>query len=108
MKIVVTGGSGRAGQVIVPDLLAHGHHVTTADFKRGPDQGAHFMSTEMTDLGQVVTATRGAEAIIHMAAIAQVYPDVPVNKPIEGFATAIDNSKAKAMLGWSHPATWPR
>ena len=76
MKIVVTGGSGRAGQQIIPELIAHGHEVINADRTSGPDQGAHFMSTDTTDLGQVVTATRGADAIIHMAAI-----PAPVNFP---------------------------
>ncbi len=47
-------------------------------------------------------------AIPTMDAIQQVYPDVPVNKPLDGFASAIDNSKAKAMLGWSHPSAWQR
>ena len=279
MKVVVTGGSGRAGQHIVPELIKRGHDVVSADVRQGTGQGASFIKTEMTDLGQVATATRGADAIIHMAAIpapvtfpehevftvnmvsnwnvleaaeihgitkvvmassinaigsifspnevpdpaylpideelpvrpsdgyaqskwlgeemadafcrrrelqiasmrfhwlarteereesektpqtdptgrdrlhfwgwthvdhaaeacclaievdwtghevflinaddtqlsiptidaiAQVYPDVPVNKPIEGFGTAIDNSKAKEMLGWSHPTSWLR
>jgi nucleoside-diphosphate-sugar epimerase len=279
MKIVITGGSGRAGQAIVPELITHGHEVANADMTRGPDQGARFMSTDATDLGQVVTATKGADAIIHMAAnkgivdspehelfrinmvsnwnvleaaeihgigkvvmassvnavggifspapmtdpeylpideqvqtraadgyaqskwlgegmadafcrrrelqiasmrfhwlvttqmretaqaqplsdpsgsdalhfwgwtdnddaaqacrlaierdwsghevffinaddtrltiptmdaIAQAYPNVPVNEPLQGFASAIDNAKAKAMLGWSHPTTWER
>ena len=68
MKIVITGGSGRAGQYIIPELVAHGYDVVNADVTRGPDQGAHWYKTEATDLGAVVAATKGADAIIHMAA----------------------------------------
>lgn len=69
MKVVITGGSGRAGQYIIPELVAHGYDVVNADVVRGPDQGAHWYKTEATDLGAVVAATKGADAIIHMAAI---------------------------------------
>ena len=69
MKVVITGGSGRAGQYIIPELVAHGYDVVNADLRPGPDQGARWYKTETTDLGAVVVATKGADAIIHMAAI---------------------------------------
>ena len=69
MKIIVTGGSGRVGQYIIPELVSHGYEVVNADTTPGPEQGARFYSTEATDLGAVVAATKGAAAIIHMAAI---------------------------------------
>lgn len=69
MNVVVTGGSGRAGQYIIPELLAHGHQVTNADTKEGPRQGARFLQVDCTDFGSVVAALDGADAVIHMAAI---------------------------------------
>lgn len=69
MKVVITGGSGRAGQNIIPELIARGHEVTNADAVEGPHQGARFMRVDATDLGAVIAITRSAEAIIHMAAI---------------------------------------
>jgi len=69
MNVVVTGGSGRAGQYIIPELLAHGHRVTNADTKEGPRQGARFLQVDCTDFGEVAAALAGAGAVIHMAAI---------------------------------------
>ncbi len=69
MNVVVTGGSGRAGQYIIPEMIAHGHMVTNADLRPGPEQGARFVSTDVTDYGQVVSAMGGADAVVHMAAI---------------------------------------
>ena len=50
MKVVITGGSGRAGQYIIPELVTHGYDVVNADITEGPDQGAHWYKTEAADL----------------------------------------------------------
>ncbi len=125
MRVVVTGGSGRAGEYIIAELVAHGHHVVNADSvpprphaqpatddsavrlstgsgrtsgrgsparvpgsdrtARGPSTGsgrqsagamadwqspALFWQVDVTDYGDVVNALTGADAVIHMAAIA--------------------------------------
>ena len=69
MRVVVTGGSGRAGQYIIPELIAHGHKVTNVDMEEGPRQGARFLRVDCTDFGAVVSALSRADAVIHMAAI---------------------------------------
>ena len=69
MKIVITGGSGRAGRNIIPELIGNGHEVVNADLTPGPAQGARFVRVECVDFGQVVSVMRGADAVIHMAAI---------------------------------------
>ncbi|HBD84330.1 MAG TPA: hypothetical protein DC056_10015, partial [Dehalococcoidia bacterium] len=68
MKIIVTGGSGRAGRFIIEEKVSLGYDVENADITSGPDQGARFVAVDVTDFGQVGTVTRGAAAIIHMAA----------------------------------------
>ncbi len=81
MKVVVTGGSGRAGEYIIAELAAHGHEVVNADVapprpiagtgQSGPDAGpALFWRVDVTDYGDVVNALTGADAVIHMAAVA--------------------------------------
>ncbi len=81
MKVVVTGGSGRAGEYIIAELAAHGHQVVNADIapprpisgtgQGGPDAGpALFWQVDVTDYGDVVNAFAGADAVIHMAAVA--------------------------------------
>jgi UDP-glucose 4-epimerase len=74
MRIVVTGGSGRAGEYIIAELVVRGHQVVNADLlppKSGPEAGpALFWRVDVTDYGDVVNALTGADAVIHMAAIA--------------------------------------
>lgn len=80
MHIVVTGGSGKIGAYVVRNLVAHGHTVINADNAppKEPVSGATFVRTDTTDFGQVVSVMtfRGtrADAVIHLAAIPNVYP----------------------------------
>jgi len=75
MKIVVTGGSGKAGRAVVRDLVEHGHEVLNVDLVPSPDPVAPFLPADLTDLGQAVEALRalellpGVEAVVHLAAI---------------------------------------
>jgi nucleoside-diphosphate-sugar epimerase len=66
-KILVTGGSGKAGQWVVPDLLARGYEVINADQR--PSDQAHTFQVDLTDLGQVFGVVEGKDAILHLAAI---------------------------------------
>ena len=79
-KIVVTGGSGKAGRVVVRDLLEHGHDVLNVDLvpsaeSFSPDTPAPFMRADLTDFGQALEALSGGvrmpgiEAVVHLAAI---------------------------------------
>jgi nucleoside-diphosphate-sugar epimerase len=79
-RIAVTGGSGKAGRVVVRDLLGHGHQVLNVDRvpsveSNGADSPAPFLPAELTDFGQTLEALSGAEvlpgiqAVVHLAAI---------------------------------------
>jgi nucleoside-diphosphate-sugar epimerase len=69
MRIVVTGGSGKAGRWVVADLREHGHDVLNVDLVH--DGSAHGLCvlTDLTDLGQAIEVIRGADAVVHLAAI---------------------------------------
>jgi nucleoside-diphosphate-sugar epimerase len=73
MRVMVTGGSGRIGQAVVTELLEHGHAVVNAD--RRPPVGATsasadtFREVHLGDVGQVVGAMAGCDAVIHLGAI---------------------------------------
>jgi nucleoside-diphosphate-sugar epimerase len=75
MKIVVTGGSGKAGRAVVRELLEHGHDVLNVDLLPSPDPAAPFLPADLTDFGQTLEALSGAEvlpgieAVVHLAAI---------------------------------------
>jgi nucleoside-diphosphate-sugar epimerase len=68
-QIVVTGGSGKAGRAVVHDLVEHGHEVVNVDVVQSSVQEAPFLKADLTDLGQTIEALRGADAVVHLAAI---------------------------------------
>jgi nucleoside-diphosphate-sugar epimerase len=69
-RIVVTGGAGKAGRAVVRDLLEHGHDVTSVDLVRDPNlTDAQQIVADVTDYGEVVDALKGADAVVHLAAI---------------------------------------
>lgn len=69
MKIVVTGGSGKAGRWVVERLREAGHDVLNVD--QTHDGSAHGLClvTDLTDPGQCFDALAGSEAVVHLAAI---------------------------------------
>lgn len=83
MRIVVTGGSGIVGGFVVRNLVAAGHEVINATRRppRDPVPGAGFVQVDTTDMGQVLGALkfRGktADAVIHLAALPNVWPVAP-------------------------------
>jgi len=73
VRIVVTGGSGKAGRWVVRDLRAAGHDVLNVDAVH--DGGAHGQTVlaDLTDLGQCHEVVAGADAVVHLAAIPAPY-----------------------------------
>ena len=71
MKILVTGGLGKVGGPVVEELLGGGHELTVLDRLPGPRDGgaAKYLVGEIQDLGQVMEAAAGTDAIVHLAAV---------------------------------------
>lgn len=84
MRILFTGGSGKAGRHAVPYLLDKGHQVTNLDLVPLDHPGVHNLRVELTDAGQVFNACAAYasfdelepgtgvpryDAIVHFAAI---------------------------------------
>lgn len=71
MRVIVTGGSGKAGTYTVRELVAAGHDVINLDVQRPPaDLPAEFIQLDLTDAGEVYDAfaqTR-PEGVCHLAA----------------------------------------
>ncbi len=68
-KVVVTGGSGKAGRAVVRDLLEHGYEVLSVDLVPPADRLCPSLVVDLTDLGETYEALRGYEMIVHLAAI---------------------------------------
>ena len=87
MRILFTGGSGKAGRHVVAHLVEQGHRVLNLDLTPANIPGAYDMTVDLTDAGQVFSAMSGItwfdeldsgegvpkfDAVIHFAAIARI------------------------------------
>ncbi len=75
MKILVTGGAGFIGSHVVDKLIDAGHRPRIFDLR--PSQhhsgsAAEHVSGDVTDRAALAGAARGCDAIIHLAAVADV------------------------------------
>jgi nucleoside-diphosphate-sugar epimerase len=68
-RVVVTGGSGKAGRAVVRDLVATGHDVLNVDTVPPSEALGRFLRADLTDLGEAIEALRGADSVVHLAAI---------------------------------------
>lgn len=68
-KVVVTGGSGKAGRAVIKDLLAHNYEVLSVDLLPPQERLCPFIKTDLTDLGQVFEVLHGSDAVVHLGAI---------------------------------------
>ena len=69
MKVVVTGGSGKAGTYAIHELLEHGFAVTNIDRVPPAQKLCPFVRVDLTDMGQVYGAMVGHDGVVHLAAI---------------------------------------
>jgi UDP-glucose 4-epimerase len=75
MKVLVTGGSGFIGSHVVDRLLEHGHEPVIFDLIPSPHHAPTEVRSVLGDIADRDTAwraARGCEAIIHLAAVADV------------------------------------
>lgn len=72
MHVFITGGSGRIGSAVVPELLAHGHSVVALARSESSAAaleaaGAQTVRGGLTDLDVIRDAVGRAEGVIHLA-----------------------------------------
>jgi len=76
LKVLVTGGSGFIGSHVVDRLAAAGHDPRILDLAASPWHAPGTIDTaigDVTDAGAVAAAVSGCDAIVHLAAMADVY-----------------------------------
>ncbi len=69
MKIVVTGGSGKAGRWVVEDLRRRGHDVRNVDWSHDGSEHGLCLIADLADPGQAHELIAGYDAVVHFAAI---------------------------------------
>jgi nucleoside-diphosphate-sugar epimerase len=68
-RIVVTGGSGKAGRGVVKDLVEHGYEVLNVDLAAPQEIICPYLEADLTNLGQTFEVLTGADAVVHLGAI---------------------------------------
>lgn len=68
-KVAVTGGSGKLGVWLVNELQQQGWEVVSLDGVRSSRLHCEQIKVNMNNYGEVVSALRGASAVVHLAAI---------------------------------------
>ena len=106
-RIVVTGGSGKAGRAAIRELLEHGHDVLNVD-RTPPADGAPpapFLHADLTEAGQALEILSGAEelpgadAVVHLAAVPSPAHATPATTFRENMASTYAVFAAATRLG---------
>ena len=74
MRVLVTGSRGKVGRAVVAALMRAGHDVRATDlfppaFERPEPGEPDYVQADLTDAGDAFAVVRGAEAVVHAAAI---------------------------------------
>ena len=82
MKVVITGARGKVGRAATQALLDAGHDVLATDLTRPifdsePEGSARYQMANLTDAGDAFAVIRGADAVVHAAAIPDPLHDPP-------------------------------
>lgn len=87
MRILFTGGSGKAGRHVIPYLLEQGHRVLNVDLTPLNHPGVDNLTADITDSGQMFNAMSmyagfdemepgigvpGFDAVVHFAAVPRI------------------------------------
>jgi len=75
-KMVVTGGSGKAGRACIRELLEKGYEVFNVDRVKPAEELCPFILADLADYGQTIDAVstvergpHGVDGVVHLAAI---------------------------------------
>jgi len=76
LKVVLTGGSGKAGRTCIRELLAHGYEVYNVDKVKPAEELCPWIIADLADYGQAIDALSSVErgphevwGVVHLAAI---------------------------------------
>ncbi|MDG6899571.1 MAG: NAD(P)-dependent oxidoreductase [Nitrososphaerota archaeon] len=75
-RVVVTGGSGKAGRACIKELKEHGYEVFNVDKAKPAEELCPTIQADLADYGQAIDSLagvergpRGVDGVVHLAAI---------------------------------------
>lgn len=77
MKLVITGGSGKLARYLAPSLLNE-HDVLLFDHRPPGHRQVPFVKGDIRDRDRLIEVFRGADAVIHLAALRSRYNHLPM------------------------------
>ena len=98
-RIVVTGSTGKAGRAAVRHLQEHGYEVFGVDHVQGTMDYGSFFCADLTDLGQTTEALKGADAVVHLAAIPAPFRFSPFETFRNNILSTYNVFEACSLLG---------
>jgi len=110
MRILVTGGNGSVGRELIPALVARGHRVVVLDKELGALQALSHPSLQLVsgaveDGAAVAEASRGAEAIIHLAWSFSDDPQVLLEQDLRGHLLLLEAARAQKVRHFIYTST---
>jgi uncharacterized protein YbjT (DUF2867 family) len=85
MQVFVTGGTGHIGSYVIPELIAHGHEVTS--LARSDESasalaalGATVRRGDLSDLEGLKAAAAASDGVIHLAHRQDLLPSLTARR----------------------------
>jgi len=109
-RVLVTGGSGFVGSNVAAVLRQAGYSVVVCDLRR-PSCDVEFVQADLLDLAGLVEATRGMDAVCHLAAIGDVYlafdqPSLAASVNVTGTANLMEACLQSQVARVVYASTW--
>ncbi|MBA2441812.1 MAG: NAD(P)-dependent oxidoreductase [Rubrobacter sp.] len=106
MRVLVTGSRGKVGRAAVAALMEKGHDVRAVDvsppvFERALPGEPDYVQADLTDAGDAFAVVRGAEAVVHAAAIPEPTRNTPHHVFQNNLMGAFNTLEASIRFGVS-------
>ena len=99
MIVAVTGSSGLLGRAIVDALMAAGHEVRGIDTVPARTIETAHLTVDLTNFGEMVMALKGADVVVHVAAIPRPTGRTATDVFSTNMALAFNAVEACVVLG---------